>query len=346
MPSRNAPIRRIGIVGGGAWGTALSLLASRAGREALIWAREREVVSAINETHENPVFLPDVALPPEVRASAALAEVAEADAVLLATPAQFLRATATKLAPSLRPGTPVLICAKGIELGTSALTSEVVADVLPSATRAVLSGPTFATEVARGLPTAVTLACADTGLGGRLAEALGNPRFRIYLSEDPVGAQIGGAVKNVLAIACGITIGRGLGDNARAALTTRGLAEMLRLGLAMGAKATTMMGLSGVGDLVLTCNSAQSRNLSLGIALGEGRALGDVLARGTAVIEGVTTAAALTALARRRRVEMPICEAVDRILNQSADIDTTIEALLARPFTFEVPELAMPALTD
>jgi glycerol-3-phosphate dehydrogenase (NAD(P)+) len=338
-------IQRIGIVGAGAWGTALSLLARRAGREVVIWAREKEVVAAINERHENPVFLPDVALPPEVRATPALAELAEADAVLLATPAQFLRATAATLAPSLRAGTPVVICAKGIELTTSALMSEVVAEVLPSAPRAVLSGPTFAAEVARGLPTAVTLACADAELGARLAEALGNPRFRIYLAQDPVGAQVGAAVKNVLAIACGITIGRGLGDNARAALITRGLAEMLRLGLAMGAKAATMMGLSGVGDLVLTCNSAQSRNLSLGIALGEGGALGDALARRQAVIEGVTTAEALTALARRHRVEMPISEAVDRILNQGADIDATIEELLARPFTFELPEPAMPELT-
>ncbi|MEE9141048.1 MAG: NAD(P)H-dependent glycerol-3-phosphate dehydrogenase [Alphaproteobacteria bacterium] len=339
-------IRRIGIVGGGAWGTTLSLVARRAGRQVLIWVREPEVAAAINESHENPVFLPAVTLPSEVRATTELEAVADADAVLLVTPAQFLRQVAAELAPSLKVGTPAVICAKGIELGTGALMSEVVAEVLPGAPMAVLSGPTLAVEVARGLPTAVTLACADTDLGSRVVEALGNPRFRIYLSQDLVGAQIGGAVKNVLAIAICIAYGRELGENARAALMTRGMVEMVRLGLAMGSKAGTMMGLSGLGDLALTCSSDQSRNASLGLALGRGRSLADVLAGRREVTEGVTTSAAVMELARRHGVEMPISEAVDRILNHGADIDATIEDLLARPLKVEVPELGMLELLE
>jgi len=330
---------RIGIIGGGAWGTALTLVARRAASEAVIWAREPEVVAAINERHENPLFLPGIRLDPAIKAVADIAEAGRADAILLVTPAQYLRATLAELAPALAPGTPAVICAKGIERGSCALMSEVVADVLPASPVAVLSGPTFASEVAKGLPTAVTFACADAALAERLAGYLGSRRFRTYLSDDVVGAELGGAVKNVLAIACGITMGRSFGENARAALITRGLAEMIRLGLAKGARMSTMMGLSGFGDLSLTCNSEKSRNTSLGVLLGQGVALGDAIKRGTGVSEGVYSAEAVRALANRLDVVMPICFAVDRILNSGVDIDAAIAELLDRPVGEETADL-------
>jgi glycerol-3-phosphate dehydrogenase (NAD(P)+) len=339
-------IQRVGIIGGGAWGTTLAVVVRRTGRDAVVWAREADVVAAINTHALNPDFLPGVTLDPGIRATSEMAEAVDADVVLLATPAQKLREVASALSASLAPGVPAVICTKGIERDTCALMSEIVAEVLPARPLAVLSGPTFASEVARGLPTAVTLACTDPVLGARLVRVLGNPRFRPYLADDLIGAQIGGAVKNVLAIACGITIGRRLGENARAALITRGLAEMVRLGLAMGAKVETMIGLSGFGDLTLTCNSTQSRNTSLGIALGQRQALEDVLARRTAVTEGVATAAAVVKLARRHAVEMPITQAVDAVVNHGADIDAMIEDLLARPFTEEMPHLAGLAAMD
>jgi glycerol-3-phosphate dehydrogenase (NAD(P)+) len=328
-------VERIGIIGGGAWGTALALTARRAGRRVTLWAREEEVVAAINRDHANPIFLPGVALDPAIAATSDLAEAAAADALVLVAPAQHLRTLASALAAHLPAGLPVLICTKGIEERTGALMGEVVAAALPEAPLAVLSGPTFAAEVARGLPTAVTLAAADKALGRRLITALGTRSFRPYLSEDVIGAEVGGAVKNVLAIACGIVMGRRLGDNARAALITRGLAEMVRLALRKGGKAETLMGLSGLGDLVLTCTSLQSRNHSLGAALGEGRALGDILAERRSIAEGVASAAATAALARRLGVDMPIVSAVDAILHKGAEIDHAIEALLARPFKTE-----------
>jgi glycerol-3-phosphate dehydrogenase (NAD(P)+) len=239
------------------------------------------------------------------------------------------------LAPDLPPGVPVVICAKGIEEGSGALMSEVVAATLPEAPQAVLSGPTFAAEVARGLPTAVTLATPDEALGRRLIAALGTRSFRPYLSDDLLGAEIGGAVKNVLAIACGIVMGRRLGDNARAALITRGLAELVRLALARGGRAETLMGLCGLGDLTLTCSSLQSRNHSLGVALGEGRPLAEIVAGRRSIAEGVASAAATAALARRLGVDMPIVAAVDAILHHGAAIDAVIEGLLARPFKTE-----------
>src|SRR5689334_19118042 len=299
-------IDRIGVVGGGAWGTAVALAARRAGRRVVLWAREPAVVEAINGRHENPTYLPGIALGPDLHATADLDALAGLPAVLLVTPAQHLRAVATRLAPVLDGDCCAVICAKGIEQGSQALMSTVVAETLPGRPAAVLSGPTFAAEVARGLPTAVTLACADAGLGARLVEALGSRSFRPYLSDDVTGAQVGGAVKNVLAIACGIVRGRRLGDNARAALITRGLAEIVRLGTALGARPETLMGLSGLGDLTLTCTSLQSRNMSLGAALGEGRALADILAERHSVAEGVSSAAAVVALAAHHGVEMPI----------------------------------------
>ena len=334
--SGNAALDRIAIIGGGAWGTALALTARRAGRSVTLWAREAEVVAAINRDRVNPLFLPDVALDAGIGATTELSEAAaSADALLLVTPAQHLRALASALAPLLPAEAPLVICTKGIEEKSGALLSEVVAESLPRARLAILTGPTFAAEVARGLPTAVTLAVKDAALGRALIAALGTRSFRPYLSADPVGAQIGGAVKNVLAIACGVVVGRRLGDNARAALITRGLAEMVRLALAKGGQAETLMGLSGLGDLVLTCTSLQSRNFTLGVALGSGRELGEVLAERRSVAEGVSSAAAAAALARRLGVDMPITTAVDAILNRGADIDQSIERLLARPFRSE-----------
>ena len=334
-------MKRIGIVGAGAWGTALAMVARRAGCDVALQAREAEVAAAINEHHENTVFLPGVALDPAIVATTELARAADADAVLLAVPAQHQRAVCAALAPAWRPGVAAVVCAKGIEQDTSALMSEVVGETLPDAPIAVLSGPTFAAEVARDQPTAVTLAAGEPALGEALAAALGTPRFRIYHSPDVIGAQVGGAVKNVLAIACGIVEGRGLGDNSRAALITRGLAEIVRLGLAKGARAETFRGLSGLGDLTLTCNAMQSRNYSLGVALGQGQSLDALLAARASVAEGVFSAAAVTALARRLAVDMPISAAMDGVLNHAADIDATIAGLMARRPGAETPPVAV-----
>ncbi len=330
-------MERIGVIGAGAWGTALALAAQRAGREVVLWARDPKLAEEINARHENSRYLPEVAFDAEIRVTAELAEAAESDALLLVTPAQALREVAAALAPHLGPARPLVICSKGIERGTGLLMTEVLAEVLPGHAAAVLSGPTFALEVARGLPTAVTLAAEDAALGAVLVKALGSRAFRPYLSDDPLGAQIGGAVKNVIAIACGIVTGRGLGDNARAALITRGLAEVVRLGRARGARPETLMGLSGLGDLTLTCASRLSRNYSLGVELGEGETLAALMAGRRSVAEGVFSAEATLALARTLGVDMPIAAGIDAILNQGAPIEAAIEALLARPFRAEFP---------
>ena len=324
-------LQRIGIIGAGGWGTALALVARRAGREVVIQAYEPEVAEDINRDHINQLYLPGVVLDPKILATTDPVEAAEADAVLLAMPAQHMRALARRLAPAWREGTPALVCAKGIEQKSGALMSEVLAEELPGAAGAVLSGPTFASEVARELPTAVTLAARNPALAEALSHAIGTPRFRIYTSGDVIGAEIGGAVKNVIAIACGIVEGRKLGDNARAALITRGLAEMTRMALAKGGEARTLMGLSGLGDLTLTCNAVQSRNFSLGVALGRNRPLAAILAERTTVAEGVFSASSVMALAGRLGIEMPICAAVDAVLNRGADLDSAIAGLLARP---------------
>ena len=330
-----APMKRIGVIGGGAWGTALAALARRNGAEVGLWAREAEVVEAVNHERRNPFFLPGVELEPGIRATGDLAEACRADTVLLAVPAQHMRAVCEALAQALAPGVPAVLCAKGIEQASGRLMSEIAAETLPEAPLAVLSGPTFAVEVAAGLPAAVTLACADRTRAEALRQALGGPAFRPYLSEDVRGAQIGGAVKNVLAIACGIVEGRRLGENARAALITRGMAEMMRLGGAMGARPETLMGLSGMGDLVLTATSASSRNTALGKALGEGEAIESYLDSRRSVAEGVWTAAALVGMAERLGIDMPIAAAVDRIVNHAASIDATIAQIMARPLKDE-----------
>lgn len=326
---------RIGIIGGGAWGTALAATARRAGREVILWAREGDVVTSITEQNENTLFLPGVALDPAIRATGDLELACAADAILLVCPAQHLRATSAQIAGVADSATPIAVCSKGIEQGTLKLMSEILAETLPQAPVAILSGPTFAREVADDRPTAITLACEDASIGSKLVTALGHAHFRPYLSGDVIGAQIGGAVKNVLAIASGIVDGSRLGDNAAAALITRGLAEIMRLGLSLGAKSETLMGLSGLGDLVLTCTSRQSRNMSLGAALGEGRTLTDILGERVAVTEGVYTAEAVVSLAAKQGVEMPICEAMDRVLNRGAALREEIERLLNRPFKAE-----------
>jgi len=327
-------MKRAGVIGGGAWGTALAIAASRAGLEVILWAREEAVVSSINATRQNPQFLPDVTLPPEIQASTDISATLDADVVLLVCPAQHLRGIAARIAPRIG-NTPVVVCAKGLEQPRGALMNEVLAETLGDAPLAVLSGPTFAIEVARGLPTAVTLACSAPEVGADLVAALGSAAFRPYLTDDVAGAQIGGAVKNVLAIAAGIAIGRGLGENARAAITTRGFSEMARLAIAKGGRLETLAGLSGLGDLMLTCTSQKSRNFSLGRALGAGKTLADILAERDSVAEGVSSASAVVALGASVGVDMPIAAAVDQILHQGGDIDEVINTLLARPFKTE-----------
>ena len=326
---------KIAVAGAGAWGTALAQVAAKAGRSVTLWAREAEVVASINGRHENTAFLPGIALDEGLRATADLKEAAAADAILMVTPAQHMRRVLEELSPAVAEGKPVVLCAKGIEQATNRLLTEVLAEAMPQAMPAVLSGPSFAAEVAKGLPTAVTLACENEEVAEALARAIGLPTFRPYYSSDLIGAEIGGAVKNVLAIACGIVEGKKFGDSARAALTTRGFAELTRLGLAMGARTETLMGLSGLGDLILTCNSPKSRNMSLGLALGEGRTLDEIMGSRNSVSEGVHSAAAVVALARKYGIEMPIAEAVAEIVTGAATVDAVIAALLARPFRSE-----------
>ena len=320
------------VIGAGAWGTALAAVAHRAGSRAILWARDPAIADGINTRHENPIYLPGIALDPAIRATAnAAAALSGAEAVLAVVPAQFLREVLAGFAPHLSPGLPLLLCAKGIETGSLKTMSELAAALAPRNPIAVLSGPSFAAEVARDLPTAVTIASRDAATAELFAAALGGRRFRPYLSADPVGVEIGGAVKNVLAIACGIVDGLGLGDNARAALITRGLAEMTRLGIAKGARPETFAGLSGLGDLVLTCGGAQSRNHTLGVSLGRGQSLSEALAGRRSVVEGVASAAAVAALAAKHGVEMPIVDAVDAVLHRDMAIAPMIEGLLARP---------------
>jgi len=321
----------VGVVGAGAWGTALAQTVCRAGRDTLICAREPDVVAEIVANRTNATFLPGVALDPGLQATVDLAAVAARDIVLMVAPAQHVRATGSALAAHLAPGKPVVICAKGLEQATGKLLAQVLAEALPQAMPAVLSGPSFAADVARGLPTALTLACADGALGARLAETLGSRPFRIYRSADLVGVQLGGAVKNVLAIAAGIVEGRQLGASAHAALVARGFAEMRRLGEALGARPETLMGLSGLGDLLLTCGSPQSRNMSLGRAVGQGQHLAAILAGRRSVAEGVYTAAAVVKVATAKGIDMPIAQAVHAIVEGRQTVDAAIEALLSRP---------------
>lgn len=324
-----------GVIGAGAWGTALAQVAARAGLRVTLQAREPEVVASIAADRENTMFLPGVKLEDAITAAPGLDALADCDLILAVPPAQHLRSALTALKPHLQAGVPVVLCSKGVEQGTLKLMSDVAAEVLPDAPIAVLSGPSFAGEVARGLPTAVTLACEDEDLGRRIGEAIAIPAFRPYWAADVIGAEAGAAVKNVLAIACGISEGKGLGRSAHAALITRGFAELTRLAVALGGKAETLAGLCGLGDLVLTCSSPQSRNMSVGLALGGGQTLEQALAGKVSVAEGVASAPAVRALARSLGVETPICEAVAAILAGEVDVDSAILGLLSRPLKAE-----------
>ncbi len=330
-----SPFRSIFVVGAGAWGTALANLVAGAGVKTTLWAREEEVVSAIEKTGENSIFLPGAPLDQRLAATHDLAQAADCDAILMVAPAQHNRAMFADLRQFAAKTIPIALCAKGIETQSGLMMTEVLAEVWPEARPAVLSGPSFAIDVARGLPTAVTLACADKSLGESWVASIGAPHFRPYLSDDLVGAELGGAVKNVLAIAAGVVVGRALGESARAALIARGFAEFQRLGVAIGAKPQTMAGLSGLGDLILTTSSTQSRNMSLGVALGEGLSLDEVLSARNSVAEGVATAPAVCSLAKKAGVETPVCAAVASLVSGEKPVDELISALLSRPFREE-----------
>jgi len=332
----SASIDSIGVVGGGAWGTALAEAARLAGRQTLLWARDPSVVDEINARHTNAAYLPGLSLDAELTATSDLARLSKVDAILLATPAQTQRAMALALAPHIAPGTPVVICSKGLETSTGKLMTDVLAESLPACTMAVLSGPGFAEDVVRGLPTALTLACADEAIGMALVTAIGCRHFRLYWTDDTTGVVFGGAMKNVLAIAAGIVDGRGLGASAHAALVTRGFAEMRRLGAAFGANPDTLVGLSGLGDLLLTCGSPQSRNMRLGRLLGKGRTLAEALTELHSTAEGVYTAAAAVRSADAHGIEVPIAAAVHAIIEGMLSVDAAIEGLLSRPFRSEM----------
>jgi glycerol-3-phosphate dehydrogenase (NAD(P)+) len=320
---------RIAILGAGAWGTALAVAAVAAGRTAMLWAREEEVAHAINDHHENKQFLPGVTLPKELAATSDLKQAVQADALLLAVPAQVLGDFARALAPLIAPGVPLVICAKGIEKNTGRLVHETVAEALPGASCAILSGPSFARDVALGLPTAVTIA-AEGDVAQRLQASLGAPFFRPYASDDIIGVALGGAAKNVYAIACGVVEGMGLGENARAALLARSFAELARLGEAMGAKRETLVGLSGLGDLVLTATSKSSRNFSFGVSLGQGKSLAELNAPGHPLAEGVATAPALVKRARALDIELPIAEAMADLLSGELQLSEALARLMSR----------------
>jgi len=346
--SRNGDVgpkafQKIAVVGAGAWGTALALTAHRAGRDVALWAREAEAVDAVARTRRNP-FLPGVELPEAMLVTDDLARaLADAELAVLASPSQHLRGVARRVEEGLAPGKPVVVCSKGVEAYTGLLMSQVVALEMPRRPQAVLSGPTFAAEVAQGMPTAATVAAPrEEGgfhaehLAARVAATFATPAFRPYLSDDVAGVEIGGAAKNVLAIACGVAAGHGLGSNTRAALVTRGLAEVIRLGRAIGARAETLCGLAGVGDLMLTCSSEQSRNFSYGKALGEGRR--PEIREGGPVVEGVVNAPTLARLALDLGVEMPICAAVNEVL-RGESVETVMTGLMTSALRPEAPSL-------
>ena len=321
---------RIGVIGGGAFGTAMACVARRSGNEVLVWAREPEVVEEINRAGSNSHFLAGVRLPAGIRATNDLAEAARgAEFLLLAPPAQRMREVAGQLAAQLAPGTPVVSCSKGLERGSLQFMPEVLAAALPRSPALVLSGPSFAKELGNDLPCGVALAAADGALAARLAKSLANPRFGVQPNTDRIGTAIGGVMKNVVAIASGLLAGAKLGENARATLITVGLAEATRLGLAKGAKRETFDGLAGIGDMMLTANSLQSRNTSLGFALGEGKPLAGILAGRKEVTEGAFSAEAVATLAQRLGVDLPVCHAVDQLLNHGAGVEATVARLTA-----------------
>jgi len=322
--------QKMGVIGGGAWGTALAQTLAVAGRDVTLWAFENDCVSSINDMRENTLYLPGVKLNQRIRATSDISNLGDMDAVLSVAPAQHTRRILETFVPHLKPAMPIVLCSKGIEISTRSFMSDVLAEVAPTATPAVLSGPSFAIDVAKGLPTAVTLACEDEDVGQALVKAIAAPTFRPYLASDVLGAEIGGAVKNVLALVCGIVLGKELGRSAHAAIIARGYAEMTRLGKALGCNPETLTGLCGLGDLVLTCSSEQSRNMSCGLALGRGQTLEQIMAARNSVTEGVATAPALKEMALALHVEMPICTAMADILSGELNVDEAIIQLLSR----------------
>lgn len=327
------PYQRLSIIGAGSWGLALASAAQRAERDVIVWTRDREIAETLADTRQSP-RLPGAAIDDRIAITADLDEAARCDAILLAVPAQVLREVAAALAPLITNGMPVIACAKGIERGSHKFMTEVIADAAPNAAPAILSGPSFAADVVRGLPTAVTLAAGDEKVAANLTRALGSATFRPYHTTDLRGVEIGGAAKNVLAIAAGVVSGRGLGASASAALTTRGFAELMRFGRSLGARPETLTGLSGLGDLILTCSTSQSRNFSLGLALGKGLSPLDAIAE-TGLAEGIYTASVLNEMARAQDIDMPVVAAISDVLAGDVTIDEAIERLMTRPFRAE-----------
>jgi len=336
MNSNSSPFRSIGVVGSGAWGTALSILSAKNGADTTLWAHEPEVAQSIKETHLNQQFLPGISLPKQIKSTSNITDLTMVDAIIFVVPSQFARPVFLDLCSLAPDGKPIALCSKGIEQSSGMLMTEVLAETWPAALPAVLSGPSFAKDVATGLPTAVTLAAQNFDLGEKWVASIGAPHFRPYLSDDLLGAELGGAIKNVLAIAAGAVMGLGFGESARAALIARGFAEFQRLGRARGARLETMAGLSGLGDLILTANSAQSRNASLGFELGRGKTLSEIIADRHSVAEGVATAEAVVAMGNRAGVEMPICNAVADLVSDARTLPEIVEDLMTRPFKTEI----------
>ena len=336
MSEQQTPhFQRVSVLGAGAWGTALALNAARAGRDVVLWGRNPDSLEAISLRGELPAYLPGITFDTPLETTTDLTEAADADCILLVAPAQTTHAIAEAIGFYVRKGTPVILAAKGLEKGTRRMMSEVLHDYLPQARPAILSGPSFAADVARGLPTAVTIAAGSAPLAEQICATLSTPTFRPYASTDMVGVQLGGALKNVLAIACGIVIGKKLGASAHAALMTRGFAEMQRLALKLGARSDTLMGLSGFGDVALSCSSTQSRNFAFGHALGEGRDLAELLGPGAKLSEGAYTASVACELASEQGIEMPIARAVADVLERKTSIDEAVAWLLSRPLRRE-----------
>ena len=323
----------IGILGAGAWGTALATVVARNGHTVQFWDPVRDIIDNVNSKHQHPFALPGIKLDDKIMGVEQVENVAKKSVLLLALPSQAMRLSLEKISNHVSPNSIMLVCSKGIELETGALMTDLVKDLVPQASVAVLSGPTFASEVACGLPTAVTLASKNSTVSGELVKTLSRKEFRMYLTNDLVGTQVTGSVKNVLAIACGISDGRSYGDNARSSVITRGIAEVGRLNKALGGKADTLMGPSGVGDIVLTCTSKQSRNYSLGHSIGSSRNAANVIQSSTDTVEGVATAASVAKLSAKHGINMPITEAVNKVLHHGADIDTEIAQLLTRPIS-------------
>lgn len=335
MPKETVSYKNIAVIGAGAWGTALGVVASQAGRQVTVWARESDVVETINSKHENVRFLSGIALPLAITATQDMGAAAKADALLLGIPAQHLREMLARLKPHLSKNKPLVLCAKGIEHDTGKLMTEVLVESVPDCAPAILSGPSFAKDVACNLPTAVTIAAIDLDVARALQAAFGHLAFRPYASNDLVGVALGGAAKNVYAIACGIVIGLGLGESARAALLSRSFAELCRLGEAMGARSETLMGLSGLGDLVLTATSTLSRNYSFGLDIGKALPREQLYAPERPLAEGIATAPALVARAHRHKVELPIAETMAEILSGKMTAADAIPRLMSRPLKTE-----------